>query len=328
MRRILLMYSLAPPSQEHLERLRALDPGLDVVVATDEEHALNSVVEAEVILGHRYLRQCLPFAKHLQWVQSSAGSVDRLPLDELAKHGITLTRSTIDSSTVAAHAVALAWSVSRGVPQAFLQQQQDEWNKNLTLAPMPAKAMVIGLGTVGIAIAERLQAQGISVLCVKRQKPPKEAASPCEQILTGGAWRERLAEVDWCILALTHTPDTVRIFDEAALRALPPHAILVNVGRGETLDTDALMQVLDEGHLAGVALDVFEGEPLPSGHPLWHAPRTLITPHIASHRPGRNEGVERFFEEQLSRYLSGQPLQDLVKLPLGNSENPSVEAHT
>ena len=322
------MYSLAPPSREHLERLQTLSPGLEVVVAANEAHALDAAADAEVILGHRYLRQCLPLARCLKWVQSSAGGIDRLPLADLAERGVILSRSTLDSDTVAAHALALAWSVSRGLPQAYRQQQVGTWDQRLALTRLPETAIVIGLGAVGTAIAKRLKAQGITVLCGKRSKPAADPASPCAEIFCNGAWRSALPRVDWCFLALVHTPETTKIFDETALRALPPHAVLVNVGRGETLDTDALQRVLLEGHLAGVALDVFESGPLPTGHPLWHAPRTLITPHVASHHPGRIERIERYFEEQLSRYLSGQPLKDLVELPPTGSGDPAVEANT
>ena len=308
------MYSLASPSRGHLERLHALTPGAEIVVAGNEAQAIGEVADAEVILGHRYLRQCLPWARHLKWVQSSAGSVDRLPLAELADLGVTLCRSTIDTATVAAHAVAMAWSVSRCLPQASRQQQAGKWSQDLGFAPMPERAMVIGLGSVGSAIAERLRSQGIRVICVKRNTPAKGTALPCEQVLTDGTWRDALPRVDWCFLALNNTPQTAGIFDEAMLSALPPHAVLVNVGRGETLNTDALLRVLDRGHLAGVGLDVTDIEPLPADHPLWHAPRTLITPHVASHRPGRTAGVEHFFEMQLSRYLGGQPLLDVVDI--------------
>jgi phosphoglycerate dehydrogenase-like enzyme len=312
--RVVLMYSLGAPSREHLERLAALGPELEIVPATSEADAKKAVAEAEVILGHRYLRQCLPFARRLRWVQSSAGSLDRLPLAELAKRGVVVTRNTTDSHVVAAHAVALAWALARALPAACRQQAAEHWHQELRFAPLPRRALVIGLGSVGKAIAARLRAQGIAVACAKRDRPEPVVESTCEQILTAGRWRDLLPEVDWCFLALTRTPETIRIFDESALRSLRSDAVLINVGRGETLDTTALLRVLEEGHLAGVGLDVVSPSPLPRGHPLWAVQRVLITPHIASHHPGRNERVERYFENQLARYLGGSPLFDIVDL--------------
>lgn len=312
--RVLLMYSLAPPSPAHIERLRCLGAGLDVVVVEDEAQALAATAEAEVILGHRFLRQSLPVAGRLRWVQTSAQGVDRLPLDELAAREVTLTRSTLDAQTVAAHAVALAWSLARALPEAHRRQTDQSWDQRLGFAPLPQRALVMGHGAIGRAIAQRLRSQGIAVTCAKRETLPGGFVSPCDQVVTGERWRDVLPEVDWCFLALPNTPQTSGIFDETALRALRSDAVLVNVGRGETLDTEALLRVLDQGHLAGVGLDVTQPEPLPAGHPLWQAPRVLITPHVASHHPRRNEQVERFFEEQLARYLAGRPLVDVVDL--------------
>lgn len=312
--RVVLMYSLAPPSQGHLERLSGLTPDLDVVVAENEAQALAATGAAEVILGHRFLRQCLPGAERLRWVQTSAQGVDRLPLAELAERGVLLTRSTLDAQTVATHAVALAWALARALP-ATLQRQVDEaWDQRLTFAPLPKRALVMGFGAIGRSIAERLHAQGIAVTCGKRGDAAAATDTPCEQILTGERWRDALADVDWCFLALPHTSETSQIFDESAMRSLPSHAILVNVGRGETLDTEALLRVLKQGHLAGVGLDVVESEPLPPGHRLWRAPRVLITPHVASHHPERNDQVERYFEKQLARYLAAEPLENVVDL--------------
>lgn len=313
--RVVLMYSLQPPSQAHIERLKGLAHGLEVIVAGCKAEACKAAVDAEVILGHRYLRQCLPSARRLRWVQSSAGSIDRLPLAALAERGIILSRSTIDFDEVAAHAVALAWSLTRALPEARDNQLQKRWNTNLNFGPTPRKALVLGVGPVGLSIARRLRAQHISVDCAKRS-PPQQGVSelPCDRLLAGGQWRAALPEVDWCLLALTHTPETSGLFDEAALRTLRADAVLVNVGRGETLDTDALIRVLNEGHLTGAALDVVHPSPLPPAHELWRTPRVFITPHVGSHQPARVARLERYFEDQLARYLAGEPLRDQIDL--------------
>lgn len=312
--RVVLMYSLSVPSQQHIERLQALSPKLRISVVENEAQALAVAEDAEVILGHRYLRQCLPKAKSLRWVQSSAGNVDRLPVVELAERGVILTRWTQDARVVAAHAVALAWALARALPEVFRYQSETRWDQHLHFAPLPGKALVLGQGAVGRAIAARLRAEGITIICGKRNPADQVPASPCRKVLAKQQWRDELSDCDWCFLALPHTEETYQLFDESALRALPAHAVLVNVGRGETLDTGALLRVLNEGHLAGVGLDVVQPEPLPPGHPLWRAPRVLVTPHIASHHPGRIDRIERFFEEQLQAFLAARPLSEVVDL--------------
>lgn len=311
--RIVLMYSLSPPSMPHVERLRGLAPGLEVIAVDTEIQAIEASQQAEVILGHRFLRQCLPHAKNLRWIQTSAQGVDRLPLVDIAQRGVILSRSTLDAQTVAAHAVAMAWSITRALPSALVRQVSATWCQQLPFAPLPRRAVVLGMGAIGRAIASRLRAQDIEVTCARRRDHPGEK-SDCANVVTDQAWRVALNDADWCFLALPNTPETSGLFNKAAIAALPPHAVLVNVGRGETLDTQALLEALQGGHLAGAGLDVVEHEPLPANHPLWRAPRLFITPHIASHHPARNAGVERFFEQQVARYVSGEQLLDVIDL--------------
>lgn len=310
---ILVMYSTHQPSPSHCSRLKALRADLEVVVATSEAEALAAAPRAEIILGHRYLRQCLPLATRLRWVQTTAGGVDRLPCEALAARGIVLTRTTLSAPAVARHALALAWALNRQLPEALAHQAGGVWNPSgLRLLPMPRWAMVLGLGPIGRTLAELLRAQGIRVIGVKRTPDPA-AASWCDELRHAGSWREALGRIDWGFLALPLTDSTRGLFDEAALRALPRHAIVVNVGRGETLDTAALVRVLSEGHLGGAGLDVIAPMPAGRADPIWRTPRLLLTPHVGAHYAGRVQDLEAFLEEQLRRYLAHEPLQDVVE---------------
>ena len=115
------------------------------------------------------------------------------------------------------------------------------------------------------------------------------------------------------------------MFDETAMRALPGHAVLVNVGRGETLVTQDLSRVLSDGHLGGAALDVVHPEPSGPEDPIWRAARLIITPHVAAHHRERGTAIERFCEEQLLRFATSQPLLDVVDLePLGGNAGGST----
>jgi phosphoglycerate dehydrogenase-like enzyme len=193
------------------------------------------------------------------------------------------------------------------------RQKRGRWDQDLPILPLPRKALVLGLGKVGGAIAERVGRQGIRVIGARRTKGAS-AQNLCEEIHGAGSWRSALPDTDWCFLALPRTRETEGLFDEEAMRALPSHAILVNVGRGETLDTAALLRVLSDGHLGGAALDVIDPSPADEKDPIWHAPRLLMTPHVAAHFPGRLEMVEHFFEEQVARYLDGLSLEAVVDL--------------
>lgn len=311
---ILLMYSPHQPSEQHLYRLQAVDADVSLTVAESEEEAIAAAEDADVIFGHRYLRQCLPHARKLHWVQSTTNGVDRLPLRALEEQGVTLTRFTGSAKDVARHALALALAMNRGLPQAWHHQQSQRWDKNISILPAPKRAIVFGTGNVGRRIARLLRGMDLEVVGVKRSLEQEKSDDDFDQLVDQHSWHAAMEEADWCFLALPHTEETTDMIDEEALRRLPEHATVVNVGRGETLELQGLTSLLRDDRLGGAALDVLPAhlEPLPADHPLWEMPRLLITPHVAAYNPSRQERVEAFVEAQLRRFLARQPLKEVV----------------
>lgn len=306
---ILLMYSTHKPSAEHIDRLAAIST--QVTVAKSESMAIQEASSADVIFGHRYLQQCLPHAERLQWVQSTAGGVDQLPWLELTRKNVLLTRMTLSSPVIARHAVTLAWVVARRLDVACQRHFVGQWDASFDWLPFPRKAVVFGTGSIGQAIAALLSLDSIEVIGVKRTVNG-EFVPGFTHLCDSTSWLDVFPQVDWCFLALPHTAETKDLINDAALRVLPKHAILVNVGRGETLMTADLCRVLVEGHLGGAALDVVYPKPSGVEDPIWKTPRLLITPHVAAHEHGREIAIERFCEEQLVRFIAGQPLHNLV----------------
>lgn len=307
------MYSTHTATPGHLRRLAELAPGCRVALVGSEPEAAMEIAGADIVLGHRYLRQSLPHATRLRWVQSTAGGADRMPLDQLSAMDVRLTRCSIASPIIARHAVTLAWAMARALPQVLDQQRQGNWSANLRLPPLPRTAMVLGLGSIGKEIARLLARDGIDVIGVK-QSAQNQHAGDCSRVVGPDAWRPLLPSIDWLMMALPATSQTRGMVDEAALRQLPPHAMVVNVGRGETLDTAALCRALRAGQLHGAALDVFDPKPQGPDDPLWQTPRLLISPHMASHQFERPALIEAFCEQQVARFLRNEPLLDEVDL--------------
>lgn len=309
--RVLVTYGLFEPTAAHVQRL--YDLAGEVVVAASEAAALAAAPEAEVILGHRYLSQCLPVAPRLRWVQSTSGGVDRLPLAALAERGVALTRVTHASAPVARHALALAWAVHRRLPEAYRRQIAGIPNKQFDWLPQPSTAAVFGTGPIGREIARLLKLAGIRVLGIKR-RVTGESDSDFDRLHPLTSATDILAEADWCFIALPHKPETAGWFNARTLRLLPRQGILVNVGRGETVVTRDLCAALRAGQLGGAALDVVSPWPEPTDE-FWQTPNLLVTPHIAAHSQERQSHLEKFVEEQLARYCRREPLFDLVDLP-------------
>jgi len=141
----------------------------------------------------------------------------------------------------------------------------------------------------------------------------KSLLPPFTKIYDDNSWFDELPHIDWCFLALPNTPETQNIFNKRVLSYLPAHAVLVNVGRGETLVTQDLCELLKQGHLGGAALDVVCPKPTDSQDLLWITPRLYITPYVASHCHERASNIEKFCEQQLLRFLRNEPLSNLVK---------------
>ncbi|MGZ5446330.1 MAG: D-2-hydroxyacid dehydrogenase [Thermoanaerobaculia bacterium] len=285
--KILLVYE---PGAEHLGRLQSAAPRADFLVAHDEDEARALMIDADAVLGNRWFYQTVDAATRLRWMQSNSMGVD-LILERAAHRDFVLTcaRGVYDAE-VAQHAVALALALVRGLPAFRDAQHRAKWNRTRLRDLGDMDALILGWGGVGQRIARLLEPFGTRVQAGR----------------SDGAYS---FDVDLLFLALPLTPRTRHLVGANELRALRPGAFVVNVGRGETLDTDALLAAT---HLGGAALDVFESEPLPAEHPLWARRDILITPHVARSIEEPPYRWEPLFEENVRRFAAGEPLLHVV----------------
>lgn len=307
---ITLMYSNFAPSADHVRRLGSLVGPDRVAVVDCDAQAAAAGPSTRVVIGHRYLRQILPHAPHLQWVQTSAGGVDQLPLAELRSRKIVLTRNSLNAEAIAHHAIALAWSVMRCIPDAARAQDREVWATPGRMLAIPRRAMVLGLGSVGSEVARLLRGMGLHVRGVARTLTP-ERRRVCDELVDGVQWRAFLGDTDLLVLALALSTDTRGWLGPAEIALLPPGCIVVNVGRAGLVDMPALLCALGEGRIGGAATDVVDPKP-GAGDPIWHTPGLLITPKVAAYHPAMQSRFEAFAEAQVQRFLVGQALEDVV----------------
>ena len=284
--KVVVMYSTHAASREHVERLRQL--GLEVQVVGSEPQALSEAVDADVVLGHRYLRQILPVTTRLKWVQSTAAGPEHLPLLALRDQGVALTRNPFDSEAIAFHAVALASALLRRVGMAPGE-----------CCGVPACAMVLGTGAIGGALARLLRSIGVQrIHGVNRDG---RSVVGFDAVWSSRDWR---AGLGGCELLFDCLPEGALKLDAEAFRRLPEASRFVSVGRFENLVFEDLDRALRSGQLAGAALDtekcVLEAGSAP--------PNLILTPHVASHDEGRGERLEAAIELQVRRFLDGTPL--------------------
>lgn len=303
-------------------QLREIAPEAEIVHVDQQGAGDGDLSDAEVLLRwwmpSTTLRRIVAAAPRLRWLHTPSAGVDSLLIPEVLAHKIVLTNSA------GAHAIPIAEFVLLGMLNhakrasdlaALTPERAWAQGRTIQLGELYEKTVVIlGLGHIGQEIARRAAAFGMRVLGSRRRPAPIDGI---ERVVGEDAWRELLPKADYLVLATPLTSATKGMIDAAALAQLRPSAYLVNIARGEIIDTDALIAALEQGRLAGAALDVVPEEPLPPEHPLWRTPNVWITPHISASSPRTSERAITIFLENVRRDLVGQPFVNLVDLQAG-----------
>lgn len=285
-----------------------LPEGLDVRWFMTHEQALEAVEEAEIgwfdMNDQQAMVETLRAAKKLKWLNSIYAGLDFLPMDVLLERGITVTNGAgINAITIAEYVVMGMLNIAKGYREVVRAQDRHEW---LTDSPgkrelAGSRALLLGYGAIGQLIKPRLEAFDVDVQVVRR--------SGGEGVIGPDAWRARLGEFDWVILAVPATPETEGMIGETELAAMRSDTVIVNIARGSVIDQEALVAALEQRTIGGAFLDVTTPEPLPADHPLW----ALDNAHITMHLSGRAQDKmflrsgQRFLAN-LDNYLNGRPL--------------------
>jgi phosphoglycerate dehydrogenase-like enzyme len=209
--------------------------------------------------------------------------------------------------------MAYVLSTARKLPMFAAGQRRQEWLRDAgpMITDLGATTMlIVGVGAVGSSLAARAQAFGITTVGIDTKPDLVEAS--LDALYGPSRLDEQLAHADWVVLTVPFTPETYHLMGSAQFQAMRPSAHLVNVGRGETVDPDALGVALTAKAIAGAALDVFETEPLPVDHPLWDAPDLVITPHVAGFGKSTDGERQELIVDNAARFVAGRPLRNVV----------------
>jgi phosphoglycerate dehydrogenase-like enzyme len=295
----------------HVEGLRRTFPGHSFRHAQDDETALGLIGDAEVAFSAQVRPEHLAAAPCLRWIHSPAAGVGSMLFPEMIDSPVVLTNSRgLSADTIAEHVIAVTLALFRHLHVAVRYQARREWVQDIIGAP-PANRMlsgaavlVVGLGAIGGAVAERMHALGARVSGVRRtvsSPSPQGVArvAPPEQL------HDLLSEADVVVVAAPQTRTTRGLIGAAELKAMRRDAILVNVSRGKLVDEEALVAALRSGTIGGAALDVFTHEPLSPESPLWDMENVLITPHTSGFRPDHWDAAVALFADNLRRFDRG-----------------------
>jgi len=306
-----------PADSEWLARLREAAPEWEVVSVEDVRADPALLARVEAAFGGLRAED-LPGATSLRWLQTLGAGVDGLPLRELRARGVTVTNASgIHAEPIAEHVFGMLLALTRRLPEARDRQRERRWRPydRAELGLLLGRTLGLwGVGAIGVKCAEVGRALGMRPIGLRRSGEPHPAL---DAVYSPAQTAEFLAECDVLVNSLPLTPATRHAMGWAEFAALKPGAVVVNVGRGATIHTDALIAALREGRVGAALLDVTDPEPLPPDHPLWAMPNVHLTAHYAGAHPGYVERAGEIFLENLRRRREGRPLANLVDPDMG-----------
>lgn len=256
-----------------------------------------------------YMRVALD-APNLDWFHTSSAGIDHPVFSMITDRGARLsTGSGAAATPIAQHVVMLLLALSRDLPGLLADQAARQWRTDRRFVDLEERTVgIIGMGPIGIETARLCTALGMHPIGMRRSVRGDE---PCPT-WTFDRLDELLATIDDLVLAVPLTADTRQLIGARELELLREGARLVNVGRGELVDEQALADALRSGRLAGAGLDVTVVEPLPPDSPLWGLPTVIISPHVSGETPLTELRSATLFAENVWRYLRAEPLRNEV----------------
>lgn len=323
---------------EHLDRIRAVDPSIEVTFRPDlvrrpryvadhigeplertpEQAACwaEAMRRADVLFDFDYVDpgSLLRDGTNVRWVQASSagigGFVERFGLDR--SPAILTTAAGVHARPLAEFVLFGMLAFANNYPQARRQQREGVWQRFVGGEIEGATLAIVGLGSIGREVARLARLLDVRVVASKRSVDGFDPAElGVDALYPTDALHEMIGEADYVCLIAPQTPETAGMMDREAFEAMKDGSVLINIGRGGLVQEDALLWALDDGPLAGAVLDVTPVEPLPDGHPLWSRDDVIVFPHSASTSVRENERLTELFCKNLRAFLDGRPLENV-----------------
>ncbi|HEU0138455.1 MAG TPA: D-2-hydroxyacid dehydrogenase [Bryobacteraceae bacterium] len=308
---------LANPAARYLAALERLPDSTHIVVGDTKEAFLGKVAGAEVIFtGMGFaplLRELWPDAARVRWVHSFSAGLDNVLFPELIESTAVMTNARgVFARSLGEFVIASVLFFAKELRRMIWQQREGVWEP-FDVEEVHGQTMgIVGYGEIGRAAAERAHALGMKTIALRR-RPELSSDDPLVDRTVGpDGLFDLLREADYVVVSAALTPSTRGMIGEAELNAMKRSAVLINVGRGPVVVESALVRALRENRIKGAALDVFDEEPLPVGHPFYDLENVLLSPHSADHTATWLDEAMQLFVENFERFVKGEPLHNVV----------------
>jgi phosphoglycerate dehydrogenase-like enzyme len=300
-------------------RLDELSGQVELRFASTAAELRNALPGADVLLGWNFragLQDVWGSASDLRWIHWAGAGVDAVVFPELAASDVQLTNARgIFDVPMAEWVLGMVICFAKEIPQNLEFQAQAEWKHRVTEMVAGKRALIVGVGSIGRAVGRLLRAAGMEVEAVGRSA--RDGDVDFGHIYAIDELHARLSSADYVVLITPLTEQTRNLFGAAEFTAMATHARFINIGRGPLVVEADLLEALHSGQIAGAALDVFVEEPLPTESPFWRAPNCLVSPHMSGDFVEYEAAMADQFMANWARYLSGEPLLNVVDKKLG-----------
>lgn len=307
-----------PVEERHREMFKKAAPDAELIYCLADQVTEEQARQAQVIIGN-VPREYLKDSPNLRWIQLNNAGTEGFCDPGVLPEGTLLTNATgAYGMAISEHMIAMLFMIQKHLDTYRDQQKGHVWKKgDPMLVNEGNTVLVLGLGDIGQTFARKMKAMGSYVIGVRRTL--REKPEFVDEQYTMDALHQLLPRADVVALSLPGYSATRGVIGKAELDLMKTGAILLNVGRGTAVDTDALSDALYAKKLAGAGLDVTDPEPLPADHSIWDAPGILITPHVSGGYALKPtlEKILALSARNLARYVKGEKLENIVDMTTG-----------
>jgi phosphoglycerate dehydrogenase-like enzyme len=314
---------LSEPDVPQLSMLDGVSETANVIVGNTAHAFETAAADAEVIFNWSgslsLIREVFLISPRVRWIHSRSAGLERTLFPELIASDVVMTNgSGVFSPSLGEFALAAILYFAKDFGRMIRNQMAGVWEP-FDVLPIAGKTVgILGYGDIGRAVAARVRPLGMDVVAIKRHVSTQHGSDPLvSQIYAPEERIAVLARCDYIVVAAPLNAETRGLIGAAEFAAMKPGAVIINVGRGPVIEESAMIRALSEHTIRGAALDVFDEEPLPNGHPFYEMENVLLCPHCADHTPDWLDNAMRFFVDQFNRFRNGETLLNVVNKKLG-----------
>lgn len=305
--------------QKHVQLVYNTLPDAEVYLVESTQELMDQGIDPDILItwttggGHFNAADFCCQSKNLKWIHGLSAGVEGVTQSPVAKiSGLRVTNSKgIHGIPISEHVMAFLLYHMRGLSRIKANQANGNWNRFVPEELYGKTITILGMGSIAGAIAQRAKAFSMKVIGVKRTVVDLPNV---DEVLPESRMDEAIAQADVLVMLLPATSETQNIMNARRFALMKDGAYFINVGRGSTVDTNALYSALENGRLSGAALDALDPEPLPSNNPLWKMDHVIISPHMSAESPRYMERAFQVFADNVPAFLSGTPMPTEIDL--------------